>query len=95
MDRYTKKSSENSSSSVFYICCFEINIRRIVFIIKMATYGDTLNQTFPGISSNNNDDNNNDELHHTFHTPSINIKSNRFNFEQQFLFGKKKNFFLY
>jgi hypothetical protein len=50
----------------------------------MATYGDTLNQTFPGLSSNNDD-----EFHRTFHTPSMNTKSNGFNFEQQFLFGKK------
>jgi hypothetical protein len=49
----------------------------------MATYGDTLNQTFPGISSNNDDD-----LHRTFHTSSNNTKSTAFNFEQQFLFGK-------
>jgi hypothetical protein len=48
-------------------------------------YSDTLNQTFPGLSSNN--DNN---LHRTFHTPSTNTKSNPFNFEQQFLFGEKK-----
>jgi hypothetical protein len=50
----------------------------------MAMYGDTLNQTFPGLSSNNDD-----ELHRTFHTPSMNSKSNGFNFEQQFLFGRK------
>jgi len=50
----------------------------------MATYSDTLNQTFPRISSNNDE-----ELHRTFHTPSTNTKSAAFNFEQQFLFGKK------
>jgi len=50
----------------------------------MATYTDTLNQTFPGLSSTNDD-----ELHRTFHTPSMNTRSNGFNFEQQFLFGKK------
>lgn len=49
------------------------------------SYGDTLNQTFPGLSSNNDED-----LHHrTFHTPSAKTKSNAFNFEQQFLFGKE------
>ncbi|UJR26242.1 hypothetical protein I4U23_007583 [Adineta vaga] len=47
----------------------------------MATYGDTLNQTFPGVSSNEDG-----ELHQTFHTPSSNTKSTGFNFEQQFLF---------
>lgn len=49
----------------------------------MAIYSDTLNQTFPGISSNNEDD-----LHRTFHTSSTNTKSIAMNFEQQFLFGK-------
>ncbi|CAF0909325.1 unnamed protein product [Adineta steineri] len=47
----------------------------------MATYGDTLNQTFPGVSSNEDG-----ELHRTFHTPSNNTKSAGFTFEQQFLF---------
>ncbi|CAF2742325.1 unnamed protein product [Rotaria sp. Silwood2] len=47
----------------------------------MATYGDTLNQTFPRLSSNGDD-----ELYRTFHTPSCNTKSTGFNFEQQFLF---------
>ncbi|CAF1434088.1 unnamed protein product [Adineta steineri] len=47
----------------------------------MATYGDTLNQTFLGISSNEDG-----ELHRTFHTPSNNTKSAGFTFEQQFLF---------
>jgi hypothetical protein len=56
----------------------------------MATYGDTLNQTFPGISSNADG-----ELHRTFHTSSSNTKSNNFNFEQQFLFGKKEKFSFY
>lgn len=47
-----------------------------------SSYGDTLNQTFPGVSSNNDE-----ELHHrTFHTPSAKSRSNAFNFEQQFLF---------
>jgi hypothetical protein len=45
-------------------------------------YNDTLNQTFPGISSTNDQ-----ELHRTFHTPSTAL-----NFEQQFLFGKKIKF---
>ena len=49
----------------------------------MATYGDTLNQTFPGISSNEDG-----ELHRTFHTPSSSIRPTGLNFEQQFLFGK-------
>ncbi len=53
----------------------------------MATYGDTLNQTFPGISSTGDG-----ELHRTFHTSSNNTKLNGFNFEQQFLFGKKEKF---
>ena len=49
------------------------------------SYGDTLNQTFPGLSSNTDED-----IHHrTFHTPSAKTKSNVFNFEQQFLFGKE------
>ncbi|CAF0815314.1 unnamed protein product [Adineta ricciae] len=47
----------------------------------MATYGDTLNQTFPGISSNEDG-----ELHRTFHTPSSSTKPTGLNFEQQFLF---------
>ena len=52
------------------------------------SYGDTLNQTFPGISSNNDE-----ELHHrTFHTPSAKSRSNAFNFEQQFLFGRDISF---
>jgi len=49
----------------------------------MAMYGDTLNQTFPGISSNEGG-----ELHRTFHTSSNNTKPTGLNFEQQFLFGK-------
>ena len=51
----------------------------------MATYGDTLNQTFPGISATGDG-----ELHRTFHTPSKNSKPTAFNFEQQFLFGKQR-----
>ena len=50
----------------------------------MASYGDTLNQTFPGVSSNDDG-----ELHRSLHTSSSNTKSTGFNFEQQFLFGKK------
>ena len=49
----------------------------------MTTYGDTLNQTFPGVSSTGDG-----ELHRTFHTPSQTRKSTGFNFEQQFLFGQ-------
>ncbi|CAF5085905.1 unnamed protein product [Rotaria magnacalcarata] len=47
----------------------------------MATYGDTLNQTFPRLSSIGDD-----ELHRTFHTSSSNTKTTGFNFEQQFMF---------
>ncbi|CAM4907418.1 unnamed protein product [Rotaria socialis] len=47
----------------------------------MATYGDTLNQTFPRLSSIGDD-----ELHRTFHTSSSNTKATGFNFEQQFMF---------
>jgi hypothetical protein len=84
MDAKYKESNMKSFSS---LCAF--THISVVFNSEdeqlglMATFGDTLNQTFPGTSSAGDG-----ELHRTFHTSSNNAKSTGLNFEQQFLFGK-------